>query len=203
MFPPGGRKHGRVMEARRAGVSRAWVGTLLIALATAGCVSQRRDETSSAPSGAAAGQTRARAEIKDVGGRILARAEAAQVSDGVRVRVDAYGMRQGAYAVHLHPIGSCVPPSFDSAGKHWNPAGHQHGRDNPLGAHLGDLPNLVVGADGRGRIEYLVRGARLRDGAASLLDSDGGSILIHVNADDYRTDPSGNSGAKIGCGVFG
>lgn len=172
-------------------------GALLVAALVTGCAALPMDN-----GGPGRGRATAAADIRDVAGVMLATAEATQTGGGLRVRVRASAMKPGTYAVHIHPVGSCVPPSFDSAGKHWNPAGHQHGRDNPMGAHLGDLPNIVIGANGRGTIDYTIREARLTDGPTPLLDADGGAILIHVNADDYRTDPSGNSGTKIGCGAF-
>lgn len=141
-------------------------------------------------------------DIRDAQGQSVAAARITQEDGGVRVRVDARAMPPGTYAAHVHQVGVCEGPAFTSAGEHWNPSGRQHGRDNPAGAHLGDLPNLTVGADGSGTSEYLIPGARLADGATALRDADGSALLIHANADDYRTDPSGNSGGRIACGVL-
>jgi Cu-Zn family superoxide dismutase len=91
-------------------------------------------------------------------------------------------------------VGQCDGPDFKSAGPHWNPAGRQHGHDNPLGAHLGDLPNLSVGSDGRGTASFTVDG--------DMADADGTSLVIHADPDDNKTDPSGNSGARIACAVL-
>ena len=146
--------------------------------------------------------TAAEADIRDPGGRTLARASAVQTGDAVRIRIEATGLAAGIYGVHLHSVGRCDPPSFESAGPHWNPTARQHGRDNPRGQHLGDLPNLMVGTDGRGSFEFTVPGAWLAGGARPLLDGDGAAVVVHARADDYRTDPSGNSGARIGCGVL-
>ena len=139
-------------------------------------------------------------ELRDPTGRLLANAT---VSDngGVRVRVEAAGLAAGTYAVHLHAIGLCEPPDFQTAGPHWNPTGRQHGRLNPLGAHLGDLPNLTVGTDSAGAVEFVITGASLHGGDRALVDRDGAALVIHVAPDDYRTDPSGNSGARLACGV--
>ena len=145
----------------------------------------------------------AEADIKDSQGRSVAMASLTTAGDSLRVRIDATGLSSGAYGTHLHAVGRCQPPSFESAGPHWNPTSRQHGRDNPQGQHLGDLPNLLVGTDGRGTLEFTIPGASLDGGAAALLDGDGTSIVIHGRADDYRTDPSGNSGARIACGMFG
>jgi Cu-Zn family superoxide dismutase len=98
--------------------------------------------------------------------------------------------------------GECDSPDFSRAGAHWNPSGRLHGSENPQGPHLGDIPNLVVGSDGRGMVEFTIAGAQLESGAHRLLDDDGAAVVIHADADDYRTDPSGNSGARIACGVL-
>ena len=140
--------------------------------------------------------------LRDPGGRLLANASVSE-NGGVRVRVEAAGLVAGTYAVHLHEVGLCEPPDFASAGPHWNPTGRQHGRLNPLGPHLGDLPNLNVGADGAGVVEFGIPVASLRGGNRALLDRDGAALVIHVAPDDYRTDPSGNSGARLACGVVG
>lgn len=143
------------------------------------------------------------ASIADAAGRVVARASVRQSGLGLAVHVEASGLAPGTYGVHLHAVGRCEAPGFASAGPHWNPTGRQHGRDNPAGAHLGDLPNLVVGGDGRGALDFTVAGAALTGaGASALLDADGAAVLVHAQADDYRTDPSGNSGARIACGVL-
>jgi Cu-Zn family superoxide dismutase len=149
----------------------------------------------SAPSAAAA--------IADAAGRTVARATVRQGPGGLSVHVEAAGLAPGTYGVHLHAVGRCEGPAFGSAGPHWNPTARQHGRDNPAGMHMGDLPNLTVGADGRGVVAFDLSGASLtRAGTAVLLDADGAAIVVHAQADDYRTDPSGNSGARIACGVL-
>jgi Cu-Zn family superoxide dismutase len=144
----------------------------------------------------------AAAELVTPQGIKVASAGASRSGNGVTVRLDASGLPAGVYGAHIHAIGRCNPPDFSSAGPHWNPTGEQHGRNNPQGAHLGDLPNLMIGADGRGTLEFALPGASLSGGGAALLDEDGAAIVIHERADDYRTDPSGNSGARIACGVF-
>jgi Cu-Zn family superoxide dismutase len=128
---------------------------------------------------------------------------ASQVGDGIRIRIDATGLAAGSYGAHVHAVGRCDPPDFASAGPHWNPTGAEHGKNNPRGMHKGDLPNLLVGADGRGTLEMTVSGASLGGGNLNMLDADGASVVIHERADDYRTDPSGNSGGRRACGVFG
>jgi Cu-Zn family superoxide dismutase len=144
----------------------------------------------------------AAATLRDAAGQVRAEAQATEEGGGVRIRIAATGMSSGAYGAHVHTTGACSAPDFASAGGHWNPGGRQHGKDNPQGMHMGDLPNLEVGADGRGTLEFIVPDARLRSGASPLLDSDGAAIVVHAAPDDYRTDPSGNSGARTACGVL-
>lgn len=152
---------------------------------------------------AAAASETVRAELRDAGGQPVASATASQDGDRLRVRVQATGLPPGVHGVHVHAVGRCDPPDFASAGPHWNPAGRQHGSLNPQGPHMGDMPNLTVGADGRGTLEFEIPAGRVRDGAQALLDADGAALVVHASPDDYRTDPSGNSGARIACGVFG
>jgi Cu-Zn family superoxide dismutase len=132
----------------------------------------------------------------------MARATASEFGDGIRVRVEAMGMPAGVYGAHVHTTGRCEAPDFASAGPHWNPTGQQHGKNNPQGMHKGDLPNLAVGTDGRGSFEVTIPGASMSGGPNPLLDSDGAAVVIHASPDDYRTDPSGNSGGRIACGKF-
>lgn len=119
----------------------------------------------------------------------------------VNVSIAVVGISPGVHGVHLHTTGSCVAPEFTSAGGHLNPGGHQHGTSNPAGSHLGDLPNLTVGSTGAGTVSATLSGTR-DEVLAQLFDGDGTAVVVHASADDYRTDPSGNSGARIACGVL-
>ncbi len=143
------------------------------------------------------------ASLRDAAGQEVARATATQAGNAIRLRLDALRMRPGSYGAHIHTTGRCDAPDFASAGPHWNPTGQQHGKNNPQGMHKGDLPNLLVGADGRGSLEINVPAASMSRGPNVMLDQDGAAIVVHERADDFRTDPSGNSGARIACGVFG
>jgi superoxide dismutase, Cu-Zn family len=118
----------------------------------------------------------------------------------MRVAVQVNPMPPGTYGVHVHALGRCDGPAFTTAGPHWNPTTRQHGRLNPQGTHHGDLPNLVVGADGSGRFEADLPGSS--GGEGGLMDADGASLVVHARADDERTDPSGNSGDRIACAVL-
>jgi Cu-Zn family superoxide dismutase len=173
---------------------------LMAALAAGACSTAAREQpVADAPMAPGVAQ----ADIRDTAGRTVARASVSQVGDAVRVRIESSGLAPGIYGAHIHAAGRCDAPAFESAGPHWNPTGRQHGRDNPGGQHLGDLPNLMVGTDRRGSFEFTVAGAMLSSGAQPVLDADGAALVIHARPDDYRTDPSGNSGTRIACGVLG
>lgn len=149
------------------------------------------------------------AEVSEVVTADLARADGSWAgvatisrrSDGIFLSLSAEAPAAGSYGMHLHAVGKCQGPEFTSAGPHWNPSMKQHGRDNPMGAHEGDLPNVDAGADRKIVLEYKMPEFML-SGATGLLDADGGALVIHEKADDYKTDPSGNSGKRIICGIF-
>ena len=136
--------------------------------------------------------------LVNASGQTIGTVRAWQTAGGVTFRVNASGLPHGVHGVHVHAVGKCDPPDFASAGPHWNPAGKKHGMSNPAGPHAGDLPNVVVAANG-------VLGATLVLSAAtmaSLVDADGAALVIHAAADDNITDPSGNSGVRIACAVL-
>lgn len=120
---------------------------------------------------------------------------------GVMLSLEVAGMEPGMSAVHLHEKGDCSASDFTSAGGHWNPEGNQHGRDNPQGAHLGDLANIVIGEDGSGESRYLLAGASLSGNPPMIDDADGTALVIHAGPDDYQTDPAGDAGARVACAV--
>jgi len=135
----------------------------------------------------------------DSAGRQIGTVVAWQTTGGISFRVSASGLPHGLHGIHVHPIGRCDPPDFASAGTHWNPAGKQHGLNNPNGPHAGDLPNVEVAANGVLSQTVVLPNATM----AQLLDADGSSIMIHAQADDYVSQPAGNSGPKIACAVIG
>lgn len=149
------------------------------------------------------GPTTASAALRDASGRNVGTASVTEEESGLRVRIEASALPQGVHGAHVHAVGRCDGPDFTSAGPHWNPSGREHGTLNPQGPHHGDLPNLLVGTDGRGTLEFVHPAGRVGRGDGAMLDGDGASLVIHATADDYRTDPSGNSGARIACGVLG
>ena len=141
------------------------------------------------------------ADIARADGSWAGVATISQRRDGVFLSLTAEAPAAGTYGMHLHAVGKCEAPDFTSAGPHWNPNMKQHGRDNLMGAHFGDLPNVEAASDRKVTLEYKLADFML-SGPAGLLDADGGAFVIHEKADDYQTDPSGNSGKRILCGVF-
>ena len=144
----------------------------------------------------------AMADLVDGQGQTKGKAMLMQGKDGIHVAVQGVGLPTGVHAVHVHTIGTCTGPDFASAGGHWNPAMKQHGQDNPMGAHMGDMPNMSVVADGTGKMNFVIKGAMLNGGSAPLFDTDGAAIVIHAAADDYKTDPTGAAGGRIACGII-
>jgi superoxide dismutase, Cu-Zn family len=111
------------------------------------------------------------------------------------------GIAPGTHAIHIHEVGQCEPP-FKSAGAHFNPTGKKHGFLDKQGDHAGDLPNIHVPKNAPLSVEFLITEVSLASGKANLSDADGFAIVIHEKADDYKTDPAGDSGDRIACGPF-
>lgn len=111
------------------------------------------------------------------------------------------GLEPGEYGFHVHQVGQCSP-TFDAAGDHFNPEGVQHGLLNPDGPHAGDLPNVVIAEDGTTTYVVNTRLITLGEGELSVFDDNGSAVMLHAQADDYLTDPSGTSGDRIACGVI-
>ena len=169
-------------------------GAGLAAMTLAGC----NDEGKMATGTPVAGGASATAMLATATGAPVGRATATDVAGGVRFTIDAMAMPPGTHGAHVHMVGRCDAPDFASAGGHWNPTAMKHGAMNPQGPHQGDLPNLVIANDGRGTIAATIPGATL----AALMDADGAAMVVHAQPDDLKTDPSGNSGGRIACGVF-
>lgn len=154
------------------------------------------------PIATAAAEPTARATLKDPQGKVKGEATFSQDRGGVRVKVRVTGLAPGKHGIHVHAAGKCEAPDFKSAGPHFNPTSKKHGLESPEGAHAGDLPNITVGADGKGKATLVAAGATLGEGAGSLLGPEGTALVVHADPDDGRTDPSGNSGGRIACGVI-
>jgi len=144
----------------------------------------------------------AEAALKDKDGKDVGRATFIETGEGLRIAVTGYRLPPGTHGLHLHAAGVCQPPDFASAGPHFNPTSKKHGSMNPEGPHAGDLPNLVVAASGEGGLDITTKAVTLGPGPASLLGPNGAALVVHADPDDLKTDPAGNSGARIACGVI-
>lgn len=150
---------------------------------------------------AASAQT-AKAQLKNAEGKDVGSATLTQTPNGVLVRLSLKGLPPGERAFHIHAAGRCEPP-FTSAEGHFNPAGRQHGFQASGGAHAGDMPNLHVPASGDLEVQVLNQAVTLQKGAAnSLFGPSGTSLIIHAGKDDYKSDPAGDAGGRIACGVI-
>jgi superoxide dismutase, Cu-Zn family len=144
----------------------------------------------------------AHANLIDSTGKSIGKATLTQTSGGVRIKATLSGLPPGTHGMHIHTVGKCDAPDFKTAGGHFNPDMKKHGMNNPDGMHAGDLPNIEVGQDGKAKVSVLAAHVTLDPGDHSLFHDGGTSLVIHEKADDYMTDPSGNSGNRIACGVI-
>lgn len=146
---------------------------------------------------------KATANIMDTEGNEIGHMELTEGTDGILISLGLTKLSEGEHGIHIHEVGKCEKPTFESAGAHFNPLEKQHGFDNPKGPHLGDLPNIAPEEDGTVQLEFVAKNLTLEPGMEnSILDGDGSAIIIHEGPDDYKTDPAGNSGARIACGVI-
>lgn len=149
--------------------------------------------------------SRASAIMYDVNGSPVGTANLWQDPNGlVNVEIASLALPAGTHGIHFHEVAKCEggATAFSTAGAHYNPLGKQHGLSNPLGAHAGDAPNVVIPASGVGRVSFSSDRVTLTPGPISLFDADGSSIVVHANPDDQVSQPSGNSGPRIACGVI-
>jgi len=152
----------------------------------------------------AAAQKAAHAELKNAEGAKVGTAKFTQTANGVKVSVKVSQLTPGEHGIHIHTVGKCEAPGFTTAGGHFNPTSAHHGAKNSQDPHphVGDLENLNVGQNGKASATFIVNGATLADGQNSLFHDGGTALVIHAKADDMMSDPSGNSGDRIACGVI-
>jgi Cu-Zn family superoxide dismutase len=184
-------------QARRSDTRPSFLVTVAFAALAAAPLSLTGCET---------GEPRGGAPMPLIGasGQTIGHVRAWQTAGGVTFRIDAAGLPRGVHGIHVHTVGRCDPPDFESAGAHWNPATRKHGFNSPAGPHAGDLRNVEVAANGALGATVTLAGASLTGPASAgvLLDADGAALVLHAAADDYVTDPSGNSGTGIACAVL-
>lgn len=144
----------------------------------------------------------AKAELQNPQGETIGVVTFSEGNNGVMVVAHVHHLTPGWHGFHIHETGKCTPPDFESAGEHFNPFAGKHGLNNPTSTHAGDMPNLLVGPDGIGTIITHAPLVTLREGKQSLFQSAGTAVVIHAQADDFRTDPAGNAGERVACGVI-
>jgi superoxide dismutase, Cu-Zn family len=146
----------------------------------------------------------AHADVMNAQGAKIGTAKITPTAGGVKIALNVAQLTAGDHGIHIHAVGKCEGPDFKTAGGHFNPTNAHHGANNTMDPHphAGDLSNLVVAKDGKAKITIVAKGVTLGDGANSLFHDGGTSLVIHAKADDLMTDPSGNSGDRIACGVI-
>ncbi|QNM82814.1 superoxide dismutase family protein [Sphingomonas sabuli] len=189
-----------------------WTATAAAAALVGGCDSNRAETDANIAANDSDAAVQASTDdapavpMIDASGKVIGEVRSGDGPDGARLMIDARGLPPGEHGLHIHDAGLCELPDFKSAGGHWNPTGKKHGSGSADGAHLGDLSNVTVGADGVLRTDVAVAGTYLRTAqpsAQAILGGDGAALVVHAKADDYKTDPSGDSGDRIACAVLG
>ncbi len=141
-------------------------------------------------------------ELKNAKGESVGTATISAAGTGIKIKLNLKDLPPGQHGFHIHQTASCEAPDFKSAGGHFNPTNKHHGLDNPEGPHAGDMQNVTVAANGTAKTTLMDPNASLGDGPNSVFANGGTALIIHEKADDLKSDPAGNAGARIACGVI-
>jgi len=140
--------------------------------------------------------------LSDAQGKSVGTAKLSAASKGVKIQLNLMNLPPGEHGIHVHMVAKCEGPAFTSAGGHLNPDMKHHGLQNPDGPHAGDMPNFMVGADGKAKATIIAPGVTMGDDSHSIFSNGGTALVIHAMSDDMKSDPAGNAGARIACGVI-
>jgi superoxide dismutase, Cu-Zn family len=154
------------------------------------------------PAAALADSPKVVVKLADAKGADVGTATLTSAAKGVSIALDLHGLTPGQHAIHVHQTAKCDAPDFKSAGGHFNPDNKHHGMNNPAGPHAGDMPNFTVDAKGAAKATVVAPGVTLGDDAHSVFTGGGTALVIHAKADDMKSDPAGNAGDRIACGVI-